>query len=165
MLRFSLAFLVALASTDSTDAANRRRTPVRQPLRYATPQQPLVHSNPTISTAAGASTVISTNATDALDELNAQRAARGLRPYLRDHNLTLGAMNVAKFRAERRMQGHTKSDFSGLPLGTTAAAAGCAAWPPSLGWGSCCTYENHRFAGAAWAMGADGLRYMQLFVK
>jgi hypothetical protein len=102
---------------------------------------------------------------DALEEVNAARAARGLRPFIKDDNLTAGAMNVADFRAARRMAGHTKNDFAGLPAGCTARAAGCAAWPPSMGWGACCTYENYRYAGAAWAMGPDGKRYMHLFVR
>jgi len=102
---------------------------------------------------------------DALDEVNAARVARGLRPFLRDDNLTAGALNVAQFRAARLCAGHTSNDFSGLPPGVTASASGCAAWPASMGWGSCCTFENHRYAGAAWCMGRDGKRYMHLFVR
>jgi hypothetical protein len=102
---------------------------------------------------------------DALDEVNATRAARGLRPFIKDDGLTAGAINVADFRAARLMAGHTSNDFAGLPEGYTARAAGCAAWEPSMGWGACCTYENYRYAGAAWAMGRDGRRYMHLFVR
>jgi hypothetical protein len=102
---------------------------------------------------------------DALTEVNAARAARGLKPFVKDANLTAGAFNVAGFRAARLMAGHTSNDFAGLPEGCTAAAAGCAALEPSWGWGSCCTYENYTHAGAAWAMGRDGRRYMQLFVR
>jgi hypothetical protein len=102
---------------------------------------------------------------DALDELNAVRAARGLRPYVRDDYLTAGAKNVADFRAKHFIEGHTQNDFAGLPVGTTASASGCAAWPASLGWGSCCTYEHYTYAGAAYSMGSDGRRYMQLFVR
>jgi hypothetical protein len=102
---------------------------------------------------------------DALDEVNAARAARGLRPFTKDDDLTAGAINVADFRAERLIAGHTANDFGGLPEGCTARAAGCAAWEPSMGWGACCTYENYRYAGAAWAMGRDGRRYMHLFVR
>jgi hypothetical protein len=102
---------------------------------------------------------------DALDELNAVRAARGLRPYIRDDYLTAGAKNVADFRARYLIEGHTGNDFSGLPIGTTASASGCAAWPAGQGWGSCCTYEHWTYAGAADAMGNDGRRYMQLFVR
>jgi len=102
---------------------------------------------------------------DALAEVNAARAVRGLRPFLKDADLTAGAINVADFRAARLMAGHTGNDFAGLPEGCTATAAGCAAWEPSWGWGACCTYENHRYAGAAWAIGRDGRRYMHLFVR
>jgi hypothetical protein len=102
---------------------------------------------------------------DALEEVNAARAARGLRPFIKDDDLTSGAINVADFRAARLMAGHTIDDFNGLPVGCTASAAGCAAWEPSFGWGACCTYENYRYAGAAWSMGRDGRRYMHLFVR
>jgi len=102
---------------------------------------------------------------DALDEVNAARAARGLRPFIKDDDLTAGAINVADYRAERLMAGHTANDFGGLPQGCMARSAGCAAWEPSMGWGACCTYENYTYAGAAWAMGRDGRRYMHLFVR
>jgi hypothetical protein len=104
-------------------------------------------------------------AVDALAEVNAARAARGLQPFIKDAYLTAGAVNVADFRAARLMEGHTSNDFGGLPLNTAATAAGCAAWEPNWGWGACCTYEGYIYAGAAWAMGKDGRRYMQLFVK
>jgi hypothetical protein len=102
---------------------------------------------------------------DALAEVNAARAARGLRPFIADADLTSGAINVADFRAARLLAGHTGNDFAGLPVGCTATAAGCAAWEPSFGWGACCTYDNYTYAGAAWSMGRDGRRYMQLFVR
>jgi hypothetical protein len=102
---------------------------------------------------------------DALAEVNAARAARGLRPFIKDANLTAGAVNVADFRAKHLIQGHTADDFHGLPPGAVATAAGCAAWEPSWGWGACCTYENYTYAGAAWAQGKDGRRYMHLFVR
>jgi hypothetical protein len=102
---------------------------------------------------------------DALAELNAVRAARGLRPYLRDDYLTAGAKNVADFRAERMIEGHTSNDFGGLPVGCQASASGCAAWPAGMGWGACCTYENWTYAGAAYSVGRDGRRYMHLFVR
>jgi hypothetical protein len=102
---------------------------------------------------------------DALSEVNAVRAARGLRPFIKDASLTAGAINVADFRAKYLIQGHTANDFNGLPIGTTASAAGCAAWEPSWGWGACCTYENYTYAGAAWSQGRDGRRYMHLFVR
>ena len=101
----------------------------------------------------------------ALDEVNAARAQRGLPPYVEDPQLTAAAEGAAEYRAANLVAGHTSNDFAFLPAGATASAAGCAAWEPSWGWGSCCTYESHRYAGAAWKMGADGWRYMHLFVR
>lgn len=102
---------------------------------------------------------------DALDEVNAARASRGLRPFVRDDSLTVAAIGAADFRAAYRISGHTSSDFSFLPPGVGADAAGCAAWSIGWGWGSCCTYENWQYAGAAYSIGSDGRRYMHLFVR
>lgn len=102
---------------------------------------------------------------EALHEVNAVRAARGLPPYIRDEGLTKAAMSAARFRAERRIDGHTPNDFGHLPEGVSAAAAGCAAWSPEWGWGSCCTFESWMSAGAAYVVGEDGRRYMHLFVR
>lgn len=101
---------------------------------------------------------------DALAQVNAARAARGLRPFVRDEALTRGALNVAKWRADRLIEGHTANDFGGLPRGVRAAAAGCAAWYGN-DWGACCTFENWTHAGAAWCYGREGRRYMHLFVR
>lgn len=101
----------------------------------------------------------------ALDEVNAARAARGLRPYLLDENLARAASACAAYRAKYRMEGHTSNDFAFLPQGATARAAGCAAWPVGWGWGSCCMYDNYQYAGAAYCVGPDGNRYMQIFVR
>ena len=102
---------------------------------------------------------------DALDEVNAARAKRGLPAFVRDPGLGQAAESCAKFRAERLIKGHTNNDFQFLPAGTTAGAAGCAALTPDWLWQSCCTYDRYRFAGAAVVMGRDGRRYMQLFVR
>lgn len=102
---------------------------------------------------------------DALDEVNALRAARGLRPFLRDDALTAGARACAAARAARLQFGHTANDFAFLPPGAAASAAGCAAYPAGYGWMSCCVYESATYGGAAWVTGADGRRYMQLFVR
>jgi hypothetical protein len=102
---------------------------------------------------------------EALDEVNATRTARGLRPYIRDANLTSAATACAEFRAARLIAGHTSNDFAALPPGTSATSAGCAAWEPSFGWGSCCTYDGYTYGGAAYATGRDGRRYMHLFVR
>ncbi len=107
-------------------------------------------------------------AEDALDEVNAARAARGLPPFARDPALTAAAQAAADYRAMYRVSGHVSGgmgDFGFLPPGTTADAAGCGALPPAFGWGTCCTYENYQSAGAAVTMGPDGRRYMHLFVR
>lgn len=104
-------------------------------------------------------------AIEALQEVNAVRAARGLAPYARDDGLTLAAMSAARYRADRGLAGHTPNDFAHVPSGSIATSAGCAAWTPDWGWGSCCTYENHTYAGAAYVVGQDGRRYMHLFVR
>ena len=46
-------------------------------------------------------------ATEALDEVNAQRAARGLPPFMRDESLTAAALAAARFRADRLIAGWT----------------------------------------------------------
>jgi hypothetical protein len=108
---------------------------------------------------------VAQGATDALDEVNATRARRGLPAFQRDPALTVAASKAADYRAARRIAGHTSSDFAFVPPGAHAAAAGCAAWTPGFGWGSCCTFERWRYAGAAWALGRDGRRYMHLYVR
>jgi len=104
-------------------------------------------------------------AEDALDEVNAVRVKRGLPRFERDEGLSKAAAKAADYRASRLIAGHTSNDFSFVPASSSASAAGCAAWSPSMGWGSCCTYENHKYAGAAWTKGRDGRRYMHLFVR
>ncbi len=102
---------------------------------------------------------------DALDEVNAKRAARGLRPFVRDEGLTQAARAAAEFRAANGLFGHTGNDFAFVPAGTSASSAGCAAYPASYGWMSCCVYDNYTYAGAAWVTGRDGRRFMHLFVR
>ena len=115
--------------------------------------------------AAPAPAAFAAGAGDGLDEVNAKRMARGLRPYLRDERLTQAAHACAAHRAQYGLFGHTSNDFAFVPPGASAATAGCAAYPASYGWMSCCTYENYTFAGAAWVAGRDGKRYMHLFVR
>jgi hypothetical protein len=102
---------------------------------------------------------------DGLDEVNAKRAASGLRPFIRDEGLTQAARSCAEFRAAHGLFGHTGNDFAFVPAGTSASSAGCAAYPAGYGWMSCCTYDNYTYAGAAWVTGRDGQRYMHLFVR
>jgi hypothetical protein len=102
---------------------------------------------------------------DALDEVNARRAAKGLRPFLKDEGLTQAAYSAASYRAARLITGHDPNgDFRHVPTGSFANYGGCAAWH-GTDWGSCCSDEDHTYAGAAWVRGADNRRYMHLFVR
>jgi hypothetical protein len=102
---------------------------------------------------------------DALAEVNSARAKRGMRPFLPDPLLNQAALACAKIRAANRIEGHLSNDFAHLPSGALATSAGCGALEPSWGWGTCCTFDNYTYAGAAWVMGVDGQRYMHLFVR
>jgi len=102
---------------------------------------------------------------DALAEVNAARARRGLPPFILDRGLEQAAQTCAALRAQYLLAGHTANDFAALPPGSAASAAGCGALEPSWGWGSCCTYDNYRYAGAAVVTGRDGRRFMHLFVR
>lgn len=102
---------------------------------------------------------------DALAEVNAARAQRGLRPFAHDPNLTAGAMQAATIRASRGIHGHLANDFHCLPPGTTAAAAGCGVEHPGFGWLSCCTFDNYQMAGAAKCRDANGRWFFHLFVN
>lgn len=110
---------------------------------------------------------------DALDELNAKRSREGLKPFVYDEGLTIAAARAAKARAERLLFGHLDGqigDFACLPSGVNADAAGCAAYPESYGWMSCCMNprtgdDGYKYAGAAYVIGSDGKRYMHLFVR
>jgi hypothetical protein len=107
---------------------------------------------------------VSITSSSALDEVNAKRVARGLRPFVHDPLLTRAAERCASFRAQHGLFGHTSNDFQFVE-GTSCSAAGCAAYPASYGWLSCCTYDNYTYAGAAYVTGADGKRYMHLYVR
>lgn len=111
---------------------------------------------------------------DALAEVNAVRRAAGLPPFQRDRNLSAAAISAARWRAFRCVAGHTPNDFAFVPASTMALvprgpggwlqiSGGCGA--STSGWGSCCTFERWRYAGAAWCRGRDGRRYMHLFVR
>lgn len=129
-------------------------------------------ARPPIHKAARASTPASNPfaAHEALAEANAARAKRGLRPFVKDDGLTIGAMRCAEYRAEHGIKGHVDNgrnfnDFSFLPDGVKADAAGCGALDDSWGWQTCAAWDRQwTRAGAAWARGSNGLRFMQLFV-
>lgn len=174
-----IAVCLALVIVGSADAGPfRRRAAVQQPT-----YSPSVSSYSTMSAASSTytegsvttttstsetTTVTVEGAVEALGEVNAKRAARGLRPLIMDPNLTIAAQRTASFRARNLLFGHVtggSGDFGFLPPGTQASSAGCAAYPESYGWLSCCTYEGYTYGGAAWALGRDGKRYMHLFVR
>jgi hypothetical protein len=187
LFRFLLAALaLTTAATDSEAGPFRRRAQPAYPSAYQPTYQPVYESSPytpsgvvvptseyVASYTPAASPIYQTasldqtglSAGDGLDEVNAQRAARGLRPFVRDEGLTQAARSCAAFRAERGLFGHTGNDFAFVPAGTSASSAGCAAYPASYGWMSCCVYDNYTYAGAAWVTGRDGRRFMHLFVR
>lgn len=99
-----------------------------------------------------------------IEALNRRRARLGLRLVREDKLLSRCAKACAEYRAARRIAGHTPNDFQFLTDGARSNEAGCAAWPVSMGWGSCLADDpNMSVVGVGWAMGSDGLRYMQLF--
>lgn len=111
-----------------------------------------------------------TTAVDALDELNRQRAQRGLRPYLRCPGLSQAASACVEFRAKRRHHGHVSGgmgDFQFVPQGYHCDATGAEApgqnYPP--GFWTCAMYDNYTYAGAARAFDESGDQYMQLMVR
>lgn len=106
-----------------------------------------------------------TTGEDALDQVNAARARRGLRPYIRDENLFRGALSCARARAANLIRGHTQNDFAYLPPGTSARAGGAGGLEPSWGFQACTVFDNYTYAGAAWVRGRDGRMYSQIFVR
>lgn len=102
------------------------------------------------------------NEGDGLDEANAKRRAKGLRPFQRDEGLTRGAEALARARAAIRSFGHLDNEFSYVPV--KVEATGCAAYPADYGWLTCATYDDYTRAGAYWVGGSDGKRYMHLCV-
>lgn len=111
-------------------------------------------------------TAATAECTDALAEVNAERAKRGLAPFQHDPLLTQAAYSCAKERAAKRIHEHV-DDFAHLPAGISpnGIVAGCGALEDSWGFRTCCWDENYTYAGAAWVRGSDNLRYMHLFVS
>ncbi len=173
MLRCLITLLALTAAAIDSEAGPLRRR-AQSTYQYPSNQPPAVtpavvpeyttNSTPAVVTAADPA-ALSSAPDDGLAEVNAKRAGRGLRPFVRDDGLTQAARACAAFRAERGLFGHTSNDFAFVPPGASASSAGCAAYPASYGWMSCCVYESYTHAGAAWVTGADGRRYMHLFVR
>lgn len=117
-------------------------------------------------------TVIKTRTTTAaLDQLNFQRAQRGLYPYRFDEGLTRAAEKCASIKAASCLSGHLQgpmSDFACLEPGVHAASAGADgskihASDPNFY--TCAMYDGYTYAGAAQFVGPDGNKYMSLFVR
>lgn len=152
-------FVMALATCDVC-AQRRSRRAQWQPVTQM--QQPIYVSSSTTKELQKSSNDVSG---DAIDEVNALRAKRGLPPFQKDPLLCKAALACAQARASALNAGHTANDFAYLPSGAHAASAGCAAWPQEMGFGACCVYDNYSVAGAAWVIGRDGLRYCHLYVR
>jgi hypothetical protein len=184
LYRYLLAALALTAVATHTEAGPLRRShysypstyrPIAQPTYQSTSQSFYLSPSAVAATTDSVSPTAAVEATagavgnglegDGLDEVNALRTRRGLRPFVRDEGLTQAARACAAHRAAYGLFGHTSNDFAFVPAGSWASSAGCAAYPASYGWMSCCVYDNYTYAGAAWVTGRDGRRYMHLFVR
>lgn len=166
-MRSILCLLALLLIVGSANARPRRAAVVTSKTASCSSSMSCANGICTTSTQQTTTTTAESvsEAVEALAEVNARRARSGLRPFIQDPLLTEGAKRCAIERARRGLFGHLPSDFAYLPPGAQARAGGCAAYPPSMGWYSCCCEDNATYAGAAWAMGRDGRRYMHLFVR
>jgi len=154
--------LAILLTVPDVEAGWRRNRQNSYPVAYATQSYTI---SPSSVSQPSQGQPLSNEAIDALHEVNTARAQRGLSPFIHDPNLTAAAMSCAQTRAAYLAAGHTANDFAALPPGVSARAAGCGALDLSWGWGTCCTYENYQYAGAAYVWGRDNKRYMHLFVR
>ena len=101
---------------------------------------------------------------NAMTEVNAKRALKGLPALQVDLLLCKAAHDCAKQRAARNIHGHLpESDFSYVH-GTSATVGGCGALEDSWGWETC-AYDSSQYTvgGAAWVRGPNGLRFMHFF--
>lgn len=163
MIRITMMLAAVFVAADMSAQAG----PLRRSRSYpaASNARPVPVASESTVVPAGAVEIATSGSDDALHEVNAERARRGLRPYQPDPMLNQAAQSCARIRAAGFIRGHLSNDFAHLPSGASATAAGCGALEPSWGWGTCCTYDNYTYAGAAWVMGTDGRRYMHLFVR
>lgn len=158
----SLLALLTLAATAEAGPL-RRRAAIRHQSRTVTETTPY---GTTVKTSER--TVMRGNPEafgDALDQVNAMRASRGMPAYIRDDGLTQAAIAAASHRATYGIAGHTSNDFAFLPAGSSASAAGCGAMDASWGFRACTVYEHWTYAGAATALGSDGRLYHHIFVR
>jgi len=159
-MRMVVALSVVVLWCFSIEASDRKSK-----RRYQSESAVAVAKAQTATTQSETPQKVEKGSDDALAEVNEYRAKRGLPPFQHDPLLTQAALKAATLRASRGIHGHLESDFACLPPGASADAAGCGALEDSWGWGTCCTEDNYSHAGAAWVRGADGRRYMHLFVR
>ncbi len=165
-MRLMLVLVALFVVADATVHAGPPRRNRQRPATNVVTEKPAQEQQVTTARYFDPNTATTQGSDDALDEVNAERAKRGLKAFLPDPLLNQAAKACAKQRASRSIHGHLpESDFHYLPAGAQATAAGCGALEPSWGWGTCCTEGNYTYAGAAWVMGNDGRRYMHLFVR
>lgn len=158
-----LVIVMAFVLVSVADAGGRRGKRTRP--TWQSVQSTNVTTITPESTTSVTTTTATTGSDDALDEVNRQRAARGLRAFLPDALLNQAARTCAKIRAQRHIHGHLSNDFAYAPPGAIVTATGCGALEPSWGFAACCVYDNYTYAGAAWVMGSDGRRYNHIFVR
>ncbi len=165
-MRFMTIAILVFVMAEATAQAGRFRRFQQNRMVSAAPRQSPVWEQSELSVRRTEADAIALESVeDALHEVNAERAKRGLRPFLPEPSLNQAARTCAKLRATSLIESHLPNDFAHLPSGAVATAAGCGALEPSWGWGTCCTYDRYTYAGAAWVSGADGKRYMHLFVR
>ena len=132
---------------------------------YAPVPAPVVTAPPGQKTTLEEANKSTQGSADAMGEVNAKRAAKGLPPLIADPLLSQGAYECAKRRASRHIHGHLpESDFSCLPAGAHATVGGAGALEDFWGWETC-AYDSTQYTvgGAAWVRGSDGRRYMSFF--
>jgi hypothetical protein len=165
-MRFMMIVVVLFAVVEAAVQAGPLRRSRQNRMVSAAPRQaPVLAQSESSVRRTEADAMAFERVDDALQEVNAERAKRGLRPFLPDPLLNQAARACAKIRATKLIESHLSNDFAYLPSGASATAAGCGALDPSWGWGTCCTYDSYTYAGAAWVRGSDGKRYMHLFVR
>lgn len=166
-MRLLLTLLAVLIFIPDVEAGGRRSR------RYQQQWQPMPTVQPSKAMPAPVSTKVPLKSDkdfsdNALAEVNAERAKRGLPAYINDPLLSKAALDAAAFRAANLIDGHVggnRGDFAFLPSGAVSNTAGCGALEPSWGWGACGTFDNYTHCGAAWVMGSNGKRFMHAFYR
>lgn len=165
LTRIMTAVAVLLIVAQAADASGKRRRQAQSNQQAQVVSQVVAVQRPSSDVPELPPVAASQSCQDALAEVNQERAKRGLPAFKPDDLLRQAAWKCANLRAASHIHGHLSSDFDQLPSGAQATAAGCGALEPSWGWGTCCTYDNYTYAGAAWVMGSDNRRYMHIFCR